>query len=254
MTGSIVNSEKLNNVLIFSNISEMALALSDFLEVEFNKSVSQNKSFHMALSGGSTPLKIFDILAQKILTRPDLSFLNLYWGDERCVPPDDPESNYGNMFNGPLKSCTVPEGNIYRIMGENYPDSESVRYSEVLNKKIPKYAGIPQLDLILLGIGEDGHTASIFPGADPEFCGTGNCYVAIHPQTMQKRVTMSLSVINNAGKVIFLATGGSKADIIKKIIEREPGYQMYPAALVRPVNGSMQWFLDRDAASKLKQS
>lgn len=246
-----MNSDNKSGISIFKSIEEMSGAIFDFLVDEFTLALSEQRNYHLALSGGSTPVKIFQRLSRLPLAKMKWNFLHVYWGDERCVPPNDTESNYGNMWNAILRYMNIPGENIHRIHGENDPELESKRYSEVLMNHVPSLNGFPRFDLILLGVGEDGHTASIFPGAPELFDTNPLCYVATHPQTNQKRITLSLKLLNNSGTAIFIATGNSKAGVLKKIINKEEGFQNFPAAYVRPENGELKWFLDVDAAKEI---
>jgi 6-phosphogluconolactonase len=176
----------------------------------------------------------------------------IFWSDERCVSPESEESNYRMAREYLLDYVPVPSGNIFRIMGEKYPDSESNRYSETVRKFVPANSGIPQFDLIMLGLGDDGHTASIFPGkqmiAESEklFAETEN------PYTKQKRITANYTIINQASTIVFLVTGNAKAEILAKVIEKKEGWNHFPASYVNPVKGEIIWLLDIQAASELK--
>jgi 6-phosphogluconolactonase len=195
-------------------------------------------------------MKILD----KIINNPgiviDWNRIHFYWGDERCVPPDNPESNYNNLWNGFLKFLEIPSSNIHRIMGENKPEIEVSRYSALLFNLLPVKDDLPRFDLVFLGLGEDGHTASIFPGIS-ETHGNEVCFFTHQPLTNQGRISLSLKLLNNSKKIIFLVTGNSKARVLKEIIGRGEGYLKYPAGMINPYNGSLDWFLDEDAAAFL---
>jgi 6-phosphogluconolactonase len=246
-----VNSDNKPKISIFKDIEEMSVAFFKLFHAEYSLAVTQKKDFHLTLSGGSTPIKLFEYLSVLPLPKMDFRFLHIYWGDERCVPPDNLESNYGNIWNAIIKYFDIPDENIHRIHGEEMPTAESLRYSDILRKNVPLENGMPRFDLILLGIGEDGHTASIFPDAMEKLSSKEFCYVAIHPQSQQKRITLSLGVINNAKNVIFLATGISKAGIVETIARKGMGWKKFPASYVDPVNGMLQWFLDENAGKNL---
>ena len=182
----------------------------------------------------------------------DWSKINFYRVDERCVSPDSNESNFGKTYNFLFNKINIPERNIHRIYGENDPASEAVRYSEELRKNIFLSNGFPKFDLILLGMGDDGHTASIFP-AQMELLNSVNvCAVAVHPESRQKRITLTGNVINNADKIYFLVTGKSKAEVMKKILDKNHDYLKYPAAHIQTNNNYPFWYLDKEAASLLK--
>ncbi len=174
--------------------------------------------------------------------------MKIFFGDERCVPPDSEESNYKMANESLFKNISIPKENIFRIKGENDPIKETKRYEEVLKSNLLSLNGIPQFDLILLGLGEDGHTASIFPNQVNLFYSARLCEVAVHPQTKQKRITLTGKIINNAKHVVFLITGKNKANILSKIIDLNNSQGVYPASLVNPKNGKLTWFLDLEAS------
>jgi len=180
-------------------------------------------------------------------------FLHIYWSDERCVPGDHPESNYGNIWNVILRYIDIPEENIHRIRGEENPESECIRYSGLIKDLLPLSDGFPCFDLIFLGIGEDGHTASLFPDAMEMLNSDDICQVAVHPQTKQKRITFSLKLINNSKSVLFLVAGSSKAGIVSQAITRKRNWKKFPASFVKPVGGELRWFVDAEAGKKLKK-
>ncbi len=215
----------------------------------FANMVKEKEQVHVALSGGSTPKVVFDLLAADYGDEIDWNKIHFYWGDERCVPPEDEESNYRMTVEHLFSKIAVPEDNIHRIMGEAEPIGEAMRYANLLEINLRRIAGIPQFDLVLLGMGDDGHTASIFPHEIDLWEAKDHCVVATHPESGQKRVSINGKVINMAKTVSFLVTGQSKAEKVKAVIEKTQGYQQYPAALVEPITRKLVWFLDEEAAS-----
>lgn len=223
-------------------VSEFSRTLEEYAE--------EGKQLHIALSGGSTPQSIFRQLAEQT-TREEWSHVSLYWGDERCVPPDNPESNYGNAREALLKPLGLPQELIHRIRGEEMPHGESDRYGKELFKYLPSESGFPVFDWIWLGLGTDGHTASIFPHQLELWSAGSPCIVSSHPDTVQSRISISGGVINAARRVSFIATGKEKATIIKDIFFKEGRHMEYPAFYVDPASGNLEWHLDQDAASLL---
>ena len=217
-----------------------------------SKIASGDQKIHIALSGGSTPKIVFDHLAQNYSTQINWENICLYWGDERCVDPSDSESNYKMTVEHLLSKINIPEANIFRIKGENDPEAEAERYGEVLQKELPLVDGVPQFDLVILGMGDDGHTASVFPYNIELWDLAANCTVAVHPDSGQKRVSLTGKVINNAKEVAFLVTGADKADKVHEIIDEQESAKAYPANLVKPKSGNLVWFLDEDAAAKIE--
>ena len=207
--------------------------------------------FCVALSGGSTPELLFSVLGDHFSKSLKWENIHFFWGDERCVSPDDPQSNYGMTFKSLLGKIRIPESNIHRIMGEADPELEAVRYSAEIEGFLSQGKGLPRFDLIILGLGEDGHTASIFPSNDMLMEAEAVCAVASHPVTRQKRITLTGRVLNNAARVAFLVTGLNKAAVVEKILNKKSSSENFPASGIVPVNGELVWFLDNDAASLL---
>ena len=214
--------------------------------------IAKNNISHIALSGGSTPKEVFKELAEHFKNKIDWSRVQFYWGDERCVPPDDEESNFKMANEYLFSKIELPLSNIQRIKGENGPVEEATRYSDLLEKKLPNVGMQPQFDLVILGLGDDGHTASIFPNQISLWNSKANCEIAEHPVTGQKRITLTGSIINNAKEVVFLVTGSNKAEKVFEIIERKGNYNTYPASLVQLNSGRLNWFLYIDAAKLLE--
>ena len=211
-------------------------------------SADSDRPMHLALSGGSTPKEIFREL-ERTTTAGDWSHVHLYWGDERCVPPGDPESNFGaakELFIDPLG---LPPENIHRIAGENDPVIEAIRYGELLRERLPMVEGVPSFDWIWLGLGEDGHTASIFPNQIELWKDDAPCVVATHPGTGQKRVSVTGDMINASRRVTFLVTGERKSGVINEIVMKEGRYLEYPAFFVNPSSGFLEWYMDKEATS-----
>ena len=213
--------------------------------------IHSHDCLHIALSGGSTPKIVFDELASRDLTQKDWQKVHLYWGDERCVAPDNSDSNYKMTKEHLLSKIDIPKQNVYRVKGENDPVKEARRYSAVIADKVTNVEGLPRFDLVILGMGDDGHTASIFPHEIDLWNGEQFCEVAKHPQTAQKRITITGKVINHAAIVAFLVTGKDKAAKAGEIIDKRDAYQLYPATLVHPADGKLYWFLDEPAAAEI---
>lgn len=217
----------------------------------FANLVKDYGTFHIALSGGSTPKLIFDVLADQYGETIDWSQIHFYWGDERCVSPMDEQSNFKMTKDHLFSKIKVPKENIHRVLGENQPMGEAMRYANLLEINLDRVDEIPQFDLVLLGMGDDGHTASIFPHEMELWQADDHCVVATHPDSGQKRVSINGKVINKAKEVIFLVTGDTKAEKVKEIHGKLGNYKKYPAALVQPESGKLTWFLDEAATSLL---
>lgn len=206
--------------------------------------------FTAALSGGTTPIPFFRRLAQEA-PGSGISWekVHLFQSDERCVPPDHPESNFRLIREHLLACLPAPGPVVHRIPGE-LPPEEAARACEAnLAREFPGQ-GMPRFDMIWLGAGSDGHTASLFPGSHQQGS-AGRTAIAVAPQgSNHPRVTLTLPVINNARHVVFLVTGAAKADIVAAILAGIGG-ERYPAGLVAPPEGMLTWLLDAEAAGGL---
>jgi 6-phosphogluconolactonase len=232
---------------IFTTKEEVAKRFSEYLV----KITNSKEDVHIALSGGSTPKIVFDVLADEYGKDINWDNVHFYWGDERCVPPTHEESNYKMTSTHLFKKISIPEGNIHRIQGEDDPKKEAKRYAQLLDDRLPKRNRKPQFDLVILGMGDDGHTASIFPHEIELWDAKENCVVAVHPDSGQRRITITGKIINNSKDVAFLVTGAGKAEKVEEIMKKEGDYVSYPASLVAPTSGQLIWFLDSDAAKGL---
>jgi 6-phosphogluconolactonase len=232
-------------ILVFSSLKELGNLVLKWLR----QKTSQSESVSIALSGGRTPQSLFEILSTLDWSGIRKERLKLFWGDERCVPPEQEESNYRSAKLILLDKLNFPPENIFRIRGEADPTLEVLRYRVVLSKHIPIVDGFPQFDLILLGLGEDGHTASIFPGNEGLFQTKDWCAVTSHPQTGQRRITLTGSLINHAAQVVFFVTGAAKADLITEI-QQTLNPQKKPASFISPISENLCWIIDKGAANK----
>ncbi|SLM47572.1 6-phosphogluconolactonase [Nitrospira japonica] len=212
--------------------------------------------FLLALSGGSTPQRLYQALAQpaKSQTEMDWHRTVFLFGDERCVSPDHPDSNYGMARASLFAPLDIPPGHVHRMSGEN-PDPRAA--ADEYERSLRTVVGctepeIPSLDLVLLGLGEDGHTASLFPGTTTLLESHRLVTVGRSPKGIPLRLTLTLGVINRASVILFLVTGSTKAQIVRRILAPQTAAdRALPAALVTPEPGHLIWMLDQAAASEL---
>ncbi len=205
-------------------------------------------AFHLALSGGKTPSMLFSLLADKFADTLPWQKIHFWWGDERMVSIDDPESNFGVVNELLFKKLAIDKENIHRIKGENLPETEAERYEMEIKSLVPEKKGSPSFDLVMLGLGDDGHTASIFPNQMQLLESEQVTAIAIHPLSGQKRITLTGKVINNAKRAAFLVSGDTKAPIYTQIINNPENSLKYPAAHIHPV-GELHWFVDKKSSS-----
>jgi len=226
-------------VEIFDSAQELALAAAEYFVAQCPETV--------ALSGGSTPKLMFQILAQQFRDEVAWSNMHFFWSDERHVPPDHPDSNYRMANEALLSHVPVTTDNVHRIRSEN-PDAAAAanEYEQTLID-VTKQT-LPRLDLIFLGLGTDGHTASIFPGSDV-LHETKRLVAAPYVEKFKSyRITMTLPLLNNGSSIVFLVSGAEKAQIVRDVIQ---GENKYPAQAVIPTQGELIWMLDKDAALML---
>jgi 6-phosphogluconolactonase len=211
----------------------------------------------IALAGGSTPRQLYRLLADpESPYRASLPWdrIHFFWGDERQVPPDHADSNYRMALDAMLSAAAVPPANIHPIRGEAADAATAAaEYEEELRRFFrPGAAGRPRFDLVLLGMGADGHTASLFPGT-PAIDEEARWVVGTRrPQDTLDRVTLTVPVINNAVHVIFLVAGAAKAATLREVIEGDASPQRLPSRAIRPVDGTLLWLVDQEAAARLR--
>lgn len=238
-------------IKIFQTPYEMAEKFAEEMVGMINESAKEEKIFTVALSGGSTPELLFSVLGDNYAKSVSWKNVHLFWGDERCVPPDNDMSNFGLTKRKLLDKIDIPAANVHRIRGEEDPVAEAERYSSEIISFTQKRNGLPFLDLFILGLGDDGHTASIFPGNTEIINSEKICEVAVHPVTHQQRITLTGRVINNSSRVVFLVTGIKKAEIVENIINNRAEALNFPAYFIVPHEGMLNWYVDKEATSLL---
>ena len=242
------------SVKIFSTSMEMMEAAAKGFTARAAEAVSARGRFTAALSGGKTPVALYSLLAKApFVSQIPWSHVHLFWGDERCVPPDHGDSNYRMTREFLLDHVPIPPANVHRMPGEMDPVEAAARYEKQLRDFFaPHGEALPVFDFILLGLGEDGHTASLFPGT--RAIRESSRWVVGHHVDAHKgwRITLTPPVINAARTVVFIAAGAGKAAVLKEILEGPFRPDTLPAQIVRPAGGNQLWMLDREAAAQLK--
>jgi len=240
---------------VWSSAKDVSMASARLFASHVEQAVATRGIARIAISGGSTPKGMFDLLADP--TKPFAETIawnkvQLFWVDERCVPPDHPDSNYRMTKEVLLSKVGIPEANIFRMEGELDPEEAASRYESTLRNTMKlEGAESPHFDLVLLGMGDDGHTASLFPHTQA-INEIGRLVVANHvPQKDTWRISLTWPVINQAAEVVFEIVGPGKADILAEVLTgpREP--ERLPSQLIRPSNGKLLFLLDEAAAAKL---
>ena len=240
-------------IMIADNPNVLALKMLNTFMESAKDSIKKRNQFTVALSGGSTPRKLYRMLAEDPY-RSEIPWgkIHIFWVDERCVPENDPASNYGAAKKDFVDRISVPSGQIHAMRGQILPQQGAELYAEELKKNLPIDAdGFPVLDMILLGIGKDGHIASLFPG-QRSLEETKRWVLAVSGGDPNlKRLTLTYPVLNRAGQIVLMVTGKAKAQIVKTVFENRRA--QLPAQKIEPINGQLIWILDRAAAAWLSE-
>jgi 6-phosphogluconolactonase len=243
-------------IRICEDADELSIAVAEAFVARAGEAIARTGRFTVALAGGSTPKRLYQLLADPpYRDRIDWSKLECFWNDERAVPPDHPDSNFRLAWEPWLSRVPVAEARIHRMPGEAADaDQAALDYQQQIADALGVVADgpPPAFDLMLLGIGEDGHTASLFPNT-AALDETSRWVVANSvPQRQMYRLTMTLPLLNRARHVIFLVTGASKAAVVREILAGPADPRRLPAQAVQPTAGQLLWLLDREAAGQLE--
>jgi 6-phosphogluconolactonase len=245
-------------ITVYSDNDSLVSSTADFIADQASLAIAERGRFTLALSGGNTPKPVYARLATpEYRDRLDWSKVLIFFGDERCVPPDAPQSNYLMVRTTLLDQVPLPPENIYRIRGEDPPQKAAADYTDALQNTFggDQVAGPPSagFDLILLGMGDNGHTASLFPGL-PAVTETLRWVMALYVEVAGMwRVTLTPVVINAARQVAFLVSGAHKADMLQRVLEGPYQPVVLPSQIIKPASGDLQWLVDEPAAAKLRR-
>jgi len=225
----------------------MRAAAEEFVNVAARAQAARGR-FSVALSGGSTPAALYTLLGAADYARQvDWSRVHVFWGDERCVPPDRTQSNYRMAKETLLSKVPLPAENVHRIRGEDAPKQAAADYEALLRR----FLGSESLDLVLLGMGDNGHTASLFPGL-PGVTEPVRWVLAQYVEVVSMwRVTLTPVVINAAHHIQFLVAGPEKADRLREVLEGPTQLDVLPSQAIRPTHGELRWLVDAPAAARL---
>ncbi len=248
-----------SSVYILPDAAALAAAAAERVVAAAEQAIDAGRDFVVALSGGSTPRATYELVAREpFASRVDWSRVQVVWGDERCVPPSDAESNYRMARESLLDHVPIPAANVHRIHCEDDPVGAAASYETTLrtmfrtSKGAPSTAPGQNIDLALLGLGDNGHTASIFPQSavvDEQSRWVMADYVAA---VSMWRVTLTSPILNAAAELLFLVSGGAKANVLKRVLEGPRNPRELPAQLIVPTRGRIQWLVDRAAAVELE--
>jgi 6-phosphogluconolactonase len=242
-------------IRIAGNLHEWAQDAAAFIHSVSEHAITSQGRFVIALSGGSTPKKLYQVLATaEWKARLNWSRIFFLFGDERCTPPDHPDSNFNMAYTSLFQPLNIQPDHICRMKGEHEDSTVAAQEYEEAIRRLTKSPSpkVPLIDLVLLGLGDDGHTASLFPGTAALQEQNKIVTVGHAPTGIRSRLTLTLGMLNHAVVVLFLVTGPGKAEIVRRVIEPESeADHSLPAARISPVSGRLVWMLDQAAAQRL---
>ena len=233
---------------VYKDVDETIAALAAWITYLIQKTLEVKDTFTIALAGGETPKKLYQTLAS-YLYREKINWnkLHIFWGDERFVPFTDERSNAKMAYDNLLSKVKVPAEQVHKIWTDVSPAESAKQYEKILHQYFDDKQ--TTFDLVLLGMGEDGHTLSLFP--DAKVLPDENSWVsAVHSEDKGERITLMPVIVNRSSAVVFLITGDKKAKVLQQVI-KEPGQHNYPAQLIQPLNNKLHWFTDKNAAQYL---
>jgi len=232
-------------IRIFSDYESLSLAAADLIAEQLRKSARDRGQVSLALSGGHTPRRAYELLSRDSYKIP-WPKVDLFWSDERCVPPDDPRSNERMVRETLIDLIPIPEKRVHLLRCAGSPRHSAEEYDIFLKRYFSENGN--SFDIILLGLGEDGHTASLFPASAALSEAIRWAMEVQRPQEDFYRITMTFPIINRASLIIFLASGSQKARALAQVMDRSADI---PARLVQPINGQLLWLVDQEAAAEL---
>ena len=238
-------------IRIFKNLESLSHAAAELFIQQATQAIDERSRFLVALNGGNTPAPLFHLLATDYHDKVDWSKVHIFWGDERCVPSDDAESSYGQARDLFLRHVPIAESNVHRIKTDIDPVEAAKEYSLTLERFATPALDWPRFDVVYLGMGEDGHTASLFPGSPLDVSEPVIPVTAQYQDRPAKRVTLTPLVFNDAYMVVFMATGEKKAVTLAEVLSGRYNPELYPAQRIEPKDGKLIWLVDQDVAGKL---
>jgi 6-phosphogluconolactonase len=239
-------------IQIFKDLQELSLTAAELFVKSAAQAITTRGHFYTALSGGGTPKPLYELLARApYRDQIDWSKVHIFWGDERCVPHDDPGNNYFQAKQALFDHIPLPPENIHRVASELEPEDAANDYARVLNTFAEAPFSWPRFDLVLLGMGDDGHTASLFPGSQVNVTSPAIAVTANYQDRPARRISLTQLVFNAARQIVFLAVGQGKSETLASILNGVYHPELLPAQRIRPTDGEILWLIDEAAASKL---
>ncbi len=240
------------DVRTFDDLESLSRSAAALFVEACSRAVAFRNRALVALSGGNTPARLYQLLADaRYAAQVDWPHVHVFWGDERCVPPDDRGSNYRQAYESLLSRVPIPEDNIHRVRGEIEPREAALEYALMLRKYASPPVSWPRFDFVLLGMGDDGHTASLFPGSPVDNPAPTAAVTAQYEGRPANRVTITPILFNAARRLVFLVTGDSKAGTLASVLYGKYDPAKLPAQRIHPTDGDVIWLVDRAAAAGL---
>lgn len=230
----------------------MAVRAAEEIVHVSGEAICTHGQFALCLTGGNTPAPIYDLIATRFHLSVDWNAVQLFWGDERCVPPDHPESNYGMAQRTMLSKLSLRPDQVHRMRGEDSPEVGARAYEELLRDQFGlEEDELPRFDLVLLGLGDNVHIASLFPG-HPALHESRRLVLPVEVDAQpRQRLTLTAPVLNEASRVMFMVSGEGKAQAVKAALQGPRDPERFPAQLIAPARGEVMWVLDKAAARLL---
>ena len=238
-------------IKVFKDINELSQYAANLFVETANQSIEKRGRFLAALSGGSTPMRLYELLGNQFQNKVDWLCVHFFWGDERCVPVDDAGNSYGQTKKVFFDKINIPDENIHRVLSDLDPDSAAREYAHTLTAFSEPPLAWPRFDLALLGMGDDGHTASLFPNSPVDVDLPALAVTANYQGRPANRVTLTPKVLNSSRNIIFLVAGKSKAATLNKVLNGDYLPEELPAQRIIPKDGNLDWLIDEEAVSLL---
>lgn len=248
---SAANPSKKSEVVTLSTREKVTTATAEALVAAAAEAIAARGRFLLVLSGGSTPKALYQLLATPAFAgRIDWARTEVFWGDERCVPPDDPSSNYRMAREALLDWVPINPQAIHRLRGEDPPEQAAAAYEAEL-RRVFGAAATPRFDVVLLGMGDNGHTASLFPHLTAVREAKRWVVAEFVGEVSMWRLTLTPPALNAAARVLFVVVGADKADMLSRVLEGPRDVDALPAQVIAPADGALTWMVDVPAGSKL---
>jgi 6-phosphogluconolactonase len=239
------------DIRIFKDLETLSHEAASLFTEQAAHAIAERGRFLVTLNGGSTPNRLFQLLATDYRAKIEWDKVHVFWGDERCVPPSDPGSSYGQARDALFVHVPIPETNIHRVIGEHEPVQAAQKYASALKEFAFPLLDFPRFDLVYLGMGEDGHTASLFPNSPVDVTEATLPVTAQYQDRPANRVTLTQLVFNQARMIAFMATGEKKANTLAEVLSDRYNPALLPAQRIEPKDGTLIWLVDEAAAGKL---